>query len=98
MSLAIKLQDSGERAGWSPASWQMDSALASVRDPAELAKLPAAERRAVAALSGGIAEQVAADPLGQGRAHAARREWSQAADGYARGFEAPPDGRGPFLV
>src|SRR4051812_17854846 len=36
LKLAIKLQDSGERAGWSPAGWQTDSALATMRDPAQL--------------------------------------------------------------
>src|SRR5205085_3397025 len=87
LELAIKLQDSGERAGWSPASWQTDSALASVRDPAELAKLPAAEREQWQLLWADVAAQVAVDPLGQGRAHAARREWAQAADGYARALK-----------
>ena len=98
LELAIKLQDSGERTGWSPASWQTDSALASVRDPAELAKLPAAEREQWQLLWADVAAQVAADPLEQGRAHAARRDWAQAADCYARGLDARPDGRGPLLV
>ncbi len=96
LELAIRLQDSGERAGWSPASWQTDSALASVRDPAELAKLPAAEREQWQLLWADVAAQVAADPLGQGRAHAARRDWAQAADCYARGLTRGPTDDGHF--
>ena len=96
LELAIRLQDSGERTGWSPASWQTDSALASVRDPAELAKLPAAEREQWQLLWADVAAQVAADPLGQGRAHAARRDWAQAADCYARGLTRGPTDDGHF--
>jgi tetratricopeptide (TPR) repeat protein len=87
---AVKLQQSGERAGWSPASWPTDPAFASVRDPAELAKLPAAEREQWQRLWADVAAQIAADPLGQGWAHAARREWSQAADGYSRALMRGP--------
>jgi tetratricopeptide (TPR) repeat protein len=94
LELAIRLQDSGERTGWSPASWQTDSALASVRDPAELAKLPAAEREQWQLLWADVAAQVAADPLGQGRAHAARRDWAQAADCYGRGLTRGPTDEG----
>src|SRR5207244_7507791 len=82
LELAGKLQGSDERAGWSPASWQTDSAMASVRDPAALAKLPDAEREQWQRLWADVAAQVAADPLGQGRLHAARREWAKAADDY----------------
>ena len=96
LELAIRLQDSGERTGWSPANWQTDSALASVRDPAELAKLPAAEREQWQLLWADVAAQVAADPLEQGRAHAARRDWAQAADCYARGLTRGPTDEGHF--
>ena len=83
--------------GRSPiASWQLDSALASVRDPAELATLPAAEREQWQLLWADVAAQVAADPLGQGRAHAIRREWAQAADGYARALKHGPTDDGHF--
>src|SRR5207245_10417714 len=77
----------GERAGWSPASWQTDPALASVRDPAELAKFPAAEREQWQRFWADVGAVVAADPLEQGRARAARREWAQAIDGYARALK-----------
>jgi serine/threonine-protein kinase len=96
LELAIKLQDSGEQAGWSPATWETDPALASVRDSVELAKLPAAEREQWQRLWADVAAHVAADPLGQGRAHAARREWAQAADGYARALKHGPTDDGHF--
>ena len=96
LELAIRLRDSGERTGWSPARWQTDSALASVRDPAELAKLPAVEREQWQLLWAGVAAQVAADPLEQGRAHAARRDWAQAADCYARALTRGPTDDGHF--
>jgi tetratricopeptide (TPR) repeat protein len=96
LEIATKLQDSGERAGWSPASWPTDSALAGVRDTAKLANLPAAEREQWRRLWSDVAAQVAADPLGQGQAHAARREWAQAADCYARGVTRGPTDEGHF--
>jgi tetratricopeptide (TPR) repeat protein len=96
LELAIKLEDSGERAGWSPASWHMDPHLASVRDPAELAKLPAAEREQWQRLWADVAKQMAADPLGQARAYAARREWALAADAYARSLKRRPTDDGEF--
>jgi tetratricopeptide (TPR) repeat protein len=96
LELAIRLQGSGERTAWSPASWQTDSALASVRDPAELAKLPAAEREQWQLLWADVAAHVAADPLEQGRAHAARRDWAQAADCYTRGLTRGPTDEGHF--
>jgi tetratricopeptide (TPR) repeat protein/predicted Ser/Thr protein kinase len=96
LEVAIKLQDSGERPGWSPASWQTDPDLASVRDPAELAKLPVAEREQWQLLWADVAAHVAADPLGQGRAHAARREWANGADGYARALKQGPTDDGHF--
>jgi eukaryotic-like serine/threonine-protein kinase len=90
LELAIRLRDRGERTGWSPASWQTDSALASVRNPAELAKLPAAERAQWQLLWADVGAEVAADPLEEGRAHAACRDWAQAADCYARGLTRGP--------
>jgi hypothetical protein len=37
-----------------------------------------------------VAALLAADPLEQGRAHAARRAWAQAADCYARVIKGGP--------
>jgi eukaryotic-like serine/threonine-protein kinase len=58
--------------------------LAGVRDPAALAKLPDAERQRWGRFWADVAAPVAADPLKQGRSHAAGRQWDQAAVGYAR--------------
>jgi serine/threonine-protein kinase len=98
LELAIKLQDSGKRAGWSPASWQTDPALASARDPTELAKLPDAEREQWRRLWADVAKLVAADPVAQGRAFAARRDWANAAGCYARAVkhDATVDGHNWF--
>jgi tetratricopeptide (TPR) repeat protein len=64
--------------------WQKEPDLASVRDPAELAKLPDAEREEWQRLWADVAALVSADPLEQGRVRAGRRDWAQAADPYAR--------------
>ena len=96
LELAIRLQGSAERTGWSPSRWQTDSALASVRDPAEPAKLPAAEREQWRLLWADVAAHVAADPLEQGRAHAARLDWAQAGDCCARGLTRGPTDDGEF--
>ena len=77
--------------------WQTDTALGGVRDPAALAKLPADERASWQRLWADVAALRVADPVGQGRTSAARRDWGKAADGYAR-REARGDGRRPLLV
>ena len=78
LTFASDLHDSGERAGWSPAGWQMDSALAGVRDPAELAKLPATGARAGGSTSGARRGGTGCRRSpGQGQRHAARREWNK---------------------
>jgi tetratricopeptide (TPR) repeat protein len=82
--------------GGSLAAWQTDSDLASVRDPAELAKLPTAERAQWQRLWAGVTALLSADPLEQGRACAARREWARAADGYARALKCGPTDDGHF--
>ena len=63
--------------GWSLAAWETDPALAGVRDQAALTKLPDAERVQWQRLWGDVAALLAADPLQQGFAHAARRDWEQ---------------------
>src|SRR5262249_40878079 len=87
LELTTKLVSEGKVMGLSLSAWQADPALASVRDPAELAKLPDAERKEWQRLWGAVAALVAADPLEQGRAGAGRRDWAQAADGYARALK-----------
>jgi tetratricopeptide (TPR) repeat protein len=86
------LVQGGKSVNWSLTTWQTDPALASVRDPAALARLPAAERQQWQRLWADVAALVAADPREQGWAHAARRDWARAAACYARAWEAdPPD-------
>ena len=82
--------------GWSLATWLSDPALASVRDPAALAKLPDAEREPWRRFWTDVAASIAADPLEQGREHAARRQWDRAVDGYARSLTRGPTESGHF--
>jgi tetratricopeptide (TPR) repeat protein len=70
--------------GSSLAAWQTESDLKSVRDPAELGKLPEAERTQWHGLWKEVTEVIAADPLEQGLRSATRRDWANAADSYAR--------------
>jgi serine/threonine protein kinase/Flp pilus assembly protein TadD len=78
------------------ASWQTDAALASVRDRVPLEKLPPDERQEWQRLWDDVAALRADDPLEQGRAHAARREWGPAAACYARALKAGPTDGGHF--
>src|SRR5262249_32463787 len=87
----------GKAVSWSLADWQTAPALDSVRDQAELAKLPDAERQQWQRLWADVATQLASDPVEQGRTHASRRDWASAADCYPR-LEAWRDGRRPLLV
>jgi eukaryotic-like serine/threonine-protein kinase len=84
LELTTKLLRDGEVSAQSIATWQTDPALASVRDPAELAKLPDAEREPWRRFWMDVAASIAADPLKQGREHAARRQWARAVDSYAQ--------------
>jgi tetratricopeptide (TPR) repeat protein len=90
LELTARLRNGGVVLGWSLAAWQTDPALASVRDPAALAKMPDAEREQWQRLWADVAARVAADPLERGRALAARRQWDRAADGYARSLARGP--------
>jgi serine/threonine-protein kinase len=96
MELRTTMLNDGKAVVWSLATWQTDPALASVGDPAALAKLPDAEREQWQRLWEDVAAQVAADPLEQGRARAARRGWAEAADGYARALKRGPTDDGHF--
>jgi tetratricopeptide (TPR) repeat protein len=92
----IKLRNDGKVEAGSLAAWHTDPALASVRDPAALAMLPDAEREQWQRLWADVASAVAADPLEQGRLHAAHRDWAQAADCYARSLTRGPTDDGHF--
>jgi tetratricopeptide (TPR) repeat protein len=58
--------------------------------------LPDAEREHWQRLWADVAALIAADPLEQGRAHAARREWRQAADCYPKVLKLAPTDIGHF--
>jgi tetratricopeptide (TPR) repeat protein len=58
--------------------------------------LPAAEREEWRRLWADVDARIAADPLEQGRAFAARRDWARAADGYARAIKGGATGDGHF--
>jgi serine/threonine-protein kinase len=75
--------------------WQKDSDLAGLRDQAALAKLQAAEREQWQQFWAEVVV-LADDPLGQGCAHAARRQWRRAADCYARALKRGPTDEGHF--
>jgi tetratricopeptide (TPR) repeat protein len=86
LELRIRLHDDEKtaRSRWSLAPWLTDPTLASVREPAALAKLPDAERAEWQRLWTDVAAQLAADPVQNGMAQAARRDWAKAAAFYGR--------------
>jgi tetratricopeptide (TPR) repeat protein len=98
LDLKIKMRNDGKMLDWSFSTWQTDPALISVRDPAELAKLPDAERDDWQRFWAEVAALPAADPLEQGRAAAARRQWTAAAAGYARTLARGPTDDGHFWL
>jgi tetratricopeptide (TPR) repeat protein len=81
-SLELRAKNAASR--WGLSSWLTDPALASVREPAALAKLPDAERGPWQSLWADVAAQHAADPVENGMAQAARRDWAKAAAFYTR--------------
>ena len=96
LELTARLRNDGKVLGWSLATWLSDPALASVRDPAELAKLPDAERELWRRFWMDVAASVAADPIEQGWEHAARRQWDRAVDDYERSLIRSPMESGHF--
>src|SRR5262249_51893538 len=90
LELTTKMLNEGKAMGAPLAAWQTAPALGNVRDPAALAKLPDAEREQWRRLWADVAALVAADPVEQARACATRRDWAQAADGYARVLARAP--------
>ena len=84
LALRARLLQGGKSIDGAVTIWQTEPALASVRDPAALAKLPDAERQQWGRLWADVAALLAADPLAHGRSDAAGRQWDQAAVGYAR--------------
>jgi tetratricopeptide (TPR) repeat protein/tRNA A-37 threonylcarbamoyl transferase component Bud32 len=96
LELTARLRNDGNVLGWSLATWRSDPALASVRDPAELAKLPDAERELWRRFWMDVAASIAADPIEQGWEHAARRQWDRAVDDYKRSLMRSPMESGHF--
>jgi serine/threonine-protein kinase len=96
LELRAKLLKDGKAVSWSLSAWQTDPALAGVRDQAALAKLPKPERKEWQRLWADVAGLLAADPLEQARAHAARREWDRAAGRYKRVLERDATDGGHF--
>jgi tetratricopeptide (TPR) repeat protein len=96
LALRSALQRGGKSVAWALAIWQRDAAFSSVRDQASLEKLSSAERERWQRLWADVTALLSADPLEQGRACAARREWARAADGYARALKCDPTDDGHF--
>jgi tetratricopeptide (TPR) repeat protein len=96
LALRTKLFEGGKSVAAGLTFWQKDTDLAGVRDSAALAKLPADERASWQRLWADVAALCAADPLGQGRTHAERRQWAPAADCYARAFKRGPTDNGDW--
>ena len=84
LNYAASFERDGTVINFIPVHWQSDPSLASVRDPAALAKLPAAEREQWQRYWADVAAVVAASPLERGRFHAARRERAQSAGDYVK--------------
>jgi tetratricopeptide (TPR) repeat protein len=80
----IKQANHGKLVMTSLSTWQQERALASVRNPAELATLPTEEREAWQQLWADVAALIAIHPLEQAYVQAARGQWNLAADAYAR--------------
>jgi serine/threonine-protein kinase len=96
LALRTRLVNEGKGVVSSLADWQSESDLTSVRDPVELAKLPEAEREPWQRIWADVAAMRAADPLVRGRAHAARRQWAEAAACYAQALKGGPTHDGEF--
>jgi serine/threonine-protein kinase len=96
LALRPRLLQAGKVVGRPLSSWQTDPALASVRDRTALAKMPDDEGEQWQRLWADVAALSAADPLEQGQALAARREWARASDCYARALKRGPTSDGHF--
>ncbi|MDB5319640.1 MAG: tetratricopeptide repeat protein kinase family protein [Phycisphaerales bacterium] len=96
LKLGIKLVNNGQGQASSLATWQTEPALAIVREPGELAKLPDAERGQWQRFWADVAAEIATDPVRQFREGAAQRDWAGAASAYARRLERGPMNDGQF--
>jgi serine/threonine protein kinase/tetratricopeptide (TPR) repeat protein len=96
LMLRAKLLRGGKSVAAALKTWQTADDLAGVRDPAPLAKLPAAECKEWRRLWADVAALLAADPLEPAQALIARRAWGRAAECYARVLKRGPTDDGHF--
>jgi serine/threonine protein kinase/Flp pilus assembly protein TadD len=90
LALTTRQRQSRKSVAEALAPWQTDTALAGVRDEAPLEQLPTDERQEWQRFWRQVAAVRADDPLERARMYAARREWGQAADCYARALQHSP--------
>jgi tetratricopeptide (TPR) repeat protein len=96
LELTTTLIRDGKVSPQSVANLQIYPALEGVRNQAALATLPDAEREEWQRFWADVEAVVAPDPVAQGRMLAARRDWTQAADCYARALARGPTDDGRF--
>src|SRR5262249_23180250 len=96
LALRTKLRKDSKSAAEALKLWETDDALPMVRDRRPLEQLPSDERKEWSRLWADVATLRAEDPLEQGRAYAARRQWDQATDCYARALKLDPPEDGHF--
>jgi serine/threonine-protein kinase len=96
LRLGIKLINNGTGQWSSFVTWQTDPALASVREPNELAKLPDTEREQWQRLWADVAAEIESDPPIRAPERAAHGDWAEAADSYARTLARGPIHDGHF--
>ena len=96
LELTAKMRNDGQAVFGLLTILRTDPYLAGVRDRDELAKLPNAEREPWQRLWADVATQVDAEALGRGRVLAARPDWAQAVDCYARALKCGPTDDGHF--
>jgi tetratricopeptide (TPR) repeat protein len=96
LNLVIKLVDSGRGQPSSLFTWENEPVLSAVRDPPELAKLPAAEREQWRHFWAIVGAEIVTDPVTQARERAAQGDWSGAASKFARALARGPINDGHF--
>ena len=84
LNLVIQLIDNGQGQATSLFTWENEADLASVRDPAELAKLSESEREQWRRLWAVVASEIVTDPVTQARERVAHGDWAEAARLYAQ--------------
>lgn len=96
LDLVIQLVNEGQAQATSLFTWENEPALAAVRDPAELAKLPSSEREQWHRFWAVVASEIVTDPVTQARERVARSEWMEAARLYAQKLTRGTDISGGF--